>query len=212
MKSCLLPLALMPVIAALGANSQMAQRNPVYRVQCSDVLELHYHYTPEFDQQVTVRPDGRISILGLGDVVAAGETIDQLSGTITEISKSRLKDPQLTIVLKEFQKPFVFVGGEVSTPGRFELHGSMSALEAISLAGGFKNSSKHSQVLLLRKVDNTQAETKLLDLKSLISQRTLQEDTELRSGDMLYVPQNRISKIERFVKWTNIGMFLNPIK
>jgi polysaccharide biosynthesis/export protein len=202
--------ALLPCLAAAASTTQLSERNPEYRLQPCDVVDLHYRYTPEFDQQVTIRPDGRITILGIGDVVAVSETLDQLTQTITDASRVRLKDPQLTIVLKEFQKPFVFVGGEVGTPGRFELRGQLTAIEAISLAGGFKNSSKHSQVLLLRKVNEEQAETRLIDLKKLINDRTLQEDIQLRSGDMVYVPQNKISKIERFVHWTDTGMLFNP--
>ena len=148
----------------------------------------------------------------MGDVNAAGLTLDEITAEITALSRRRLNDPVVTVLLKEFQKPYVFVGGEVTNPGRFELRGNLTAIEAISLAGGFKGSSKHSQVLLLRRLDKDRAETKLLDLKKLIVTAKLEEDVELRSGDMLYVPQNTISKIEHIVHLGQFGLLYNPIR
>jgi polysaccharide export outer membrane protein len=198
--------------ATIMSGQQLSSRNPAYRLQCSDVLEIRYLYTPEFNQEVTIRPDGGISIAGIGGLIAAGLTLDRVTTDIVALSKQRLNDPVVTVLLKEFQKPYIFVGGEVMNPGRFELRGDVTAIEAISLAGGFKNSSKHSQVLLLRRIDNDRAETKLLDLKKLIASRKLEEDVDLRSGDMLYVPQNTLSKVEHIVHWGQFGMLYNPIR
>src|SRR6185312_5501029 len=97
-----------------------SDRAPQYRLQCSDVLDIQYRYTPEFNQQATIRPDGRITVSGMGDVMAAGLTLQQITAAITDLSGQRLKDPQLTVLLKEFQKPYIFVGGEVANPGRLD--------------------------------------------------------------------------------------------
>ena len=203
---------LLLLLSAVMSGQQLASRNPPYRLQCSDVLEVRYLYTAEFNQEVTIRPDGGVTIAGMGDVNAAGLTLDEITAEITALSRRRLNDPVVTVLLKEFQKPYVFVGGEVTNPGRFELRGTLTAIEAISLAGGFKGSSKHSQVLLLRRLDKDRAETKLLDLKKLIVTAKLEEDVELRSGDMLYVPQNTISKIEHIVHLGQFGLLYNPIR
>lgn len=192
-------------------SQAISTRDRVYRIQCSDVLEVVYQYTPEFSQTATVRPDGRITLLGFGDLEAKGRTLDQLTAEVVSLSSKRLKDPQVTVALKEFQKPFVWVEGEVANPGRFELRGDITALDAISLAGGFRDSSKHSQVLLLRKIDNDTAHTKVLDLKKIIASRKLEEAIELRAGDVLFVPKNKLSKIERVVHWGQFG-FLYPIR
>lgn len=189
-----------------------AERAAEYRLQCNDVLEIHYRYTPELDQELTVRPDGRVTILEVGDVAVQGRSLPELTQELTKLATKRLKDPVITVVVKEFQKPVIYVGGEVGTPGRLELKSELSAMEAISMAGGFKNSAKHSQVLLLRRVSDEIAETKVLDLKKLISDKKLEEDTVLRPGDILYVPQNGLSKVERFVKWGNFGMLYSPIR
>src|SRR6185312_12505839 len=122
----------------------------------------------------------------------------------------RLKDPQLTVLLKEFQKPYIFVGGEVANPGRFELRGDLTAIEAVSLAGGFKPSAKHSEVLLVRKTDGEHTQTSVLDLKALVARKDMNEDTALKPGDMLYIPSNTLSKIERILHVAPVGMYYDP--
>lgn len=200
------PLLFSVFVPVLPAQLQ-TDRAPQYRLQCSDVLDIQYRYTPEFNQQATIRPDGRITVSGMGDVMAAGLTLQQMTQAITSLSEQRLKDPQITVVLKEFQKPFVFVGGEVANPGRFELRGDLTAIEAVSLAGGFKSSAKDTAVLLVRKGDGDQPQTSVLDLKTLIAEKTMNEDTMLKAGDMLYVTSNKLSKIERLLRVVPLSMY-----
>jgi polysaccharide biosynthesis/export protein len=131
---------------------------------------------------------------------------------ILEKASLRLKDPEITLVLKDFEKPYFVVGGEVGSPGKFEMRGSVSPEQAIAIAGGFKTASaKHSQVILFRRVGPDLARTNLLDLKAAMSTSATEPLADLRPGDLLIVPQNRISKIERFVKWANVGLYWNPL-
>ncbi len=200
--------------ALLGAQSipQFAGRDPRYRLQPTDVIEVQYRYTPEFNQTVSIQPDGFVSIQVVGDVKLQGLTLDEAKMLIVEKSKARLKDPEVTLTLKEFEKPYFVVGGEVANPGRFDLRGDTSAIEAIARAGGFKtNSAKHSQVILFRRVGPTLAKTEILNLKAVTQAPFTEPDAALRSGDVLIVPQNQVSKIERFVKWVNVGAYWNPI-
>ena len=79
------------------------------------------------------------------------------------------------------------------------------------MAGGFNNNAKHSQVVLFRRVGPDTAKTQILNLKAAMTGSAPEPNIDLRPGDMLVVPQNRISKIERYVKWGNFGAFVNPI-
>src|SRR5205085_10827385 len=88
-----------------------------YRLQPGDVLEVQYRYSPEFNQTVTVQPDGYITVEIGGDVKVAGFTIEETRQAILRQASKRLQDPVATIVLKEFQKPYFVVAGEVATPG-----------------------------------------------------------------------------------------------
>ena len=193
---------------ALGQSDSFARRNQRYLLQPSDVLEIHYRYSPEFDQTVTVQPDGFVSLHLVGDLKLQSLTVDQVKAAILEKASERLKDPEITVVLKEFERPYLVVGGEVNSPGRFEMRGSLTALQAIAMAGGFKNvSAKHSQVILYRRVGPDMAKAEILDLKAAMSPVSNEPLADLHSGDLLIVPQNRISKVERYVKWVNISVF-----
>jgi polysaccharide biosynthesis/export protein len=198
--------------SALSQTGQFADREPRYRLQSSDVIEVHYRYTPEFDQTVTLQPDGFVTLQIVGDIKLQGMTQDEAKAAILKKAGERLKDPEITLVLKEFVKPYFVVGGEVNSPGRFEMHGTISALQAIAMAGGFKSASaNHSQVILYRRVGPNLAKTELLDLKAATKPNSTSEPlADLHPDDMLFVPQNRISKIERFVKWGNWGALINP--
>jgi len=199
--------AIMPTQAAAQTGS-FADRNQRYLLQSSDVLEIHYRYSPEFDQTVTVQPDGFVSLQLIGDLKLRGLTVDQAKASILEKASERLKDPEITVVVKEFEKPYFVVGGEVNSPGRFEMRGSMTALQAIAMAGGFKTASaKHSQVILYRRVGPDLAQAEILDLKVAMNPGFTEPLADLHPGDLLIVPQNRISKIERFVKWGNWGTY-----
>ena len=98
----------------------------------------------------------------------------------------------------------------MGAPGRFELRTRTSVLEAIAMAGGFKSSSLHSQVLLFRRHDQEHAEATLINAKDLMAGNNPAGDITLQEGDMLVVPQNKVSKVERIIKWVSIGVYLNP--
>jgi polysaccharide export outer membrane protein len=195
---------------AQTSESGFADRDARYRLQTGDVLEVNYRYTPEFNQTVTVQPDGYVSLNLAGDLKLGGLTLDAAKKTLLEKSSARLRDPEIALVLKDYVKPHFFVAGEVAAPGRFELRGPVSALEAVAMAGGLKNSAKHSQAILYRKVNPETAEAKLVNLKQIATLTGMREDFELRPGDLLFVPQNRVSKVERFVKWGSFGIYANP--
>jgi polysaccharide export outer membrane protein len=201
-------LSLLCAGAALAQPGGFSERDPRYRIEPTDVLEIHYRYTPEFDQTVTVQPDGFVTLQIVGDLKLQGLTLDQVKAALLEKASLRLKDPEITLILKDFEKPYFVVGGEVEKPGRFEMRGQVTALQAIAIAGGFKNASaKHSQVILFRRVGPDLAKTEILDLKAAMKPSAKEALADLRPGDMLIVPQNTVSKIERFIKWANIGMY-----
>jgi polysaccharide export outer membrane protein len=201
------------VAVAFAQKSQpFAERDPRYRIQPTDVLEVHYRYTPEFDQTITVQPDGFVILEIVGDLKIQGLTLEQAKAAVLERAARRLREPEITIVLKDFEKPYFVVGGEVANPGKFEMRGQVTAVQAIAMAGGFKTASANqSQVILFRRSDNGElAKAELLDLKASMSPSSTEPVADLHAGDLLVAPQNRISKIERFVKWVNVGAYVNP--
>jgi polysaccharide export outer membrane protein len=181
-----------------------------YRLQPGDVMEVQYRYSPEFNQTVTVQPDGYITLEIGGDLKVAGFTIEETRQAVLRQASKRLQDPVATIVLKEFQKPYFVVAGEVATPGKIEMRERVTAIQAIMLAGGMKETAKSSQVVVFRKINSDIAEVKLLNLKSVRRTSDLENDLTLQPGDMVFVPRDKISKIERFMRVASIAAFMTP--
>ena len=193
-----------PSLGTFGAEER-------YLLHSGDVLDVQYRYTPEFNQTVVVQPDGYISLEIGGDLKVAGRTLAQVRSLILVKARARLESPELNVILKEFQKPYVVVAGEVVQPGKLELREKLTALQAVLLAGGFKDSAKSSQILLFRKLNAETAEVKILNFKTLTRTSDLENDLTLQPGDMLLVPRNRISKIERYVRLASLATFLSPL-
>lgn len=183
-----------------------------YTLNAGDVLDIQYRYTPEFNQTVTVQPDGYVSLQIGGDVKVAGRDLTQVRNLILAQVRTRLESPEITVILKEFQKPYVQVAGEVLLPGRLEMREKLTALQAVLMAGGFKDSAKSSQVIVFRKLNADMAEVKILNFKSLTRTTDLENDLTLQAGDMILVPRNRVSKIERYVRIASMAAFLNPLR
>src|SRR6266498_2079053 len=181
-----------------------------YRLQPGDVLEIQYRYSPEFNQTVTVQPDGYITLEVGGDLKVAGMTVDQMRGAILKKASARLQDPIATVILKEFQKPYFVVTGEVAQPGKIEMRERVTAIQAIMLAGGMKETAKSSQVVVFRKINSDTAGVKLLNLKNIRRTSDLENDLTLQAGDMVFVPRDKISKIERFMKLASVAAFMAP--
>jgi len=199
--------------AAAPPTLKNAEGDARYSLNPGDVVEVQYRYTPEYNQTVTIQPDGYVSLEIVGDVKIGGLTLDQVRTTILKKANVRLNDPEITLLLKEFQKPYFVVAGEVAQPGKFEMRENITALQAIILAGGFKDSAKSSQIILFRKINSEMAEVKVIDLKKIKRTSDLEKDLALQAGDMLMVPQNTVTKIERYIRLASIGTFLlNPLR
>lgn len=206
------------LLAFAGAANAQNRRPPEltnydqgrYRIQPGDVLEVQYRYSPEFNQTVTVQPDGYVSLEIGGELKVSELTVEQARRLILQKAEERLRSPEATIILKDFQKPFFVVAGEVAQPGKVEMHGRVTALQAIMLAGGFKESAKSSQVIIFRAINTDIAEVKSLDLKSVKRTSDLENDLTLQPGDMVFVPRDKLTKIERFMKIASIAAFITP--
>src|SRR6266404_2896634 len=200
--------------AAIAQRSKAPRLTTVteerYRLQPGDVIEVQFRYSPEFNQTVTVQPDGYISLEIGGDLKVAGLTVEETRRMILRKAGARLQDPVATVLLKEFQKPYFVVAGEVAQPGKIEMRERVTAIQAIMLAGGMKEGARSSQVIVFRKINSDMAEVKLLDLKSIKRTGDLENDLTLQPGDMVYVPRDKISKIERFMKLASVVAFMAP--
>lgn len=207
--------ALSSAPAAPDANKQsssakeFSNRSPRYRIQPGDTFDVTFDLSPEFNQTaVAVQPDGFVTLRSVGDVKVAGETVPEVTETLKQAYSKILNNPPISIVLKEFEKPYFIAGGQVSKPGKYEMHGNTTLVQAIEIAGGFQSTAKHSKVYLFRRVDDQWTEAKLFDVKKMEKSGNLNEDPFLHPGDMLFVPKNTYSKIDRFIPNLSMGTYI----
>ncbi|MDP8980807.1 MAG: polysaccharide export protein [Acidobacteriota bacterium] len=204
--------AAMALMSFAGAGeTALHQRADRYRLQPSDVLEVRFRFSPEFNETVTVQPDGFITLQVAGDLKIAGLTVPEATLEIVQKSAKVLHDPEVTIALKEFVKPAFYVGGNVVKPGKFELHGEMTLTDAITSAGGFAPGAKDTDVLLFRRISREMVEVKRIDVKRAIDKDALREDIDLQPNDSIYVSKSWVGKIDRFMQVTRLGMYFNPL-
>ena len=190
-----------------SGSSDLPRRDGRYKLAASDSIALTFPLTPEFNQTVNIDPDGFAALAGTDSIRLEGMTTDQAASAIRLAYSKILKDPIVSVELRDFNKPYFVVNGQVNKPGKYDLRGYTSASEAVAEAGGFNDSAKHSQVLLFRRVDDQWFEVKSLDLKRILSGHNLNEDAEMQSGDMLYVPRNFISKVTRYIPSSGFGAY-----
>jgi polysaccharide biosynthesis/export protein len=199
------------LVTPVRANQELHHR-PRYTLRAGDVLELQYRYTPEFNQTVTVLPDGYVNLNIVGDVRVSDLTVTQARDLILQKVQARLNDPELNLILKQFQQPYVVVAGEVAKPAKIDLRENTTAMQAVLLTGGFLPSAQTGQVLLFRKINGDTAEIRVLNLGRLRKTSDLEHDIQLEPGDMLFVPRDKLEKISRYIKILNIGMYFNPLQ
>lgn len=188
-----------------------AATDGAYRVQPGDTLDVRYRVTPEFDSSPVVQPDGSVSLPLIGRIDISGMTTDQVAGLIRAKASERLRDPEVAVLIRDFTKPTYTVAGEVGKPGTFDLRGEVTLMRAVAAAGWFKETSKHSQVLLIRRVDREWGEARAFNLRKEISSKSFTEDPVIKPGDLIVVPQNTLSKLDRYFRWAsfaNLGFLL----
>ena len=196
--------------ASRDATPGLHQRNPRYRLRKGDSFDLDFALSPEFNQVVAVQPDGYVTLKAIGSIFVEGQTVPELTETVKAAYAKILHDPVIAIALKDFEKPYFIASGQVAKPGKYDLRGDLTVTEGVAIAGGFNDKAKHSQVVLFRPVQGGGYEAKLLNVKKLLATRNLSEDVELQPGDMLYVPQNAMSKIRPFLPTSSMGAYYNP--
>ena len=161
-------IALSSALVAADTPGQFSSRNPRYRLQTSDVVEIQFKFTPEFTQTVTLQPDGFVPLQIAGEIKLQDLTLEEAREAVIAKYAGILHQPAITLTLKDFNKPFVIVGGEVSKPGKLDLRGELSLTDAVTMAGGFTANAKQDQVLLFRRVNPEMVEVKRINVRDIL--------------------------------------------
>lgn len=174
-----------------GSFDERAETAPDvrYRLRPGDVIELNFPFVPTFNDTVTIQPDGYITLRALGGLRVDGLTVAELTEVLRTNYSSILRDPVITVGLKEFEKPYFVVAGEVERPGKYDLRGDTTVTQAVAIAGGLKDRAKHSEAVVFRRLRSGGFETTTLDLKKMLKEAELGADLRMESGDMLFIPR-----------------------
>jgi polysaccharide export outer membrane protein len=201
-----------PVAKPVAANDpQFQSRTTRYKIAPGDTFDVTFELSPEFNQTaVAVQPDGFVTLRSIGDIKVQGQTVPELTQTLRAAYSKILNDPLISVSLKDFEKPYFIADGQLGKPGKYDLRGDITLTQAVAIAGGFTDASKHSQVLLFRRVSDQWMEAKIINVKAMEKSGNLKEDPLLHPGDMLFVPKNTMSKIDKFFPSASMGTFFRP--
>ena len=164
---------------------------PDYIVGPEDVLEITVWRNADLSKVVAVRPDGRISLPLIGDVVAVGKTPSQLTEEISSRLKEYKESPSVAIVVREVNSYAVYVLGEVGKPGRYPLKSKTTLLQGITIAGGFTPVAARNKVVVFRFRDNGSgggSEKLKASYDDIVLRDGSKLNVELRPGDTIVVP------------------------
>jgi polysaccharide biosynthesis/export protein len=185
-------------LAPLAAGPKDADKKPVkpapvmvsqeeYRLGPGDKLRIEVYKDPQLSQSVQVRPDGKITLPLIGDLEASSHTPIELRDMIATSLKEYITNPTVTVIVVEALASQVYVMGEVTNPGTMQLHGPTTILQALAMAGGFKEFANTKDVKVLRpKGGSDSIETIKFNYKDVINGDA--KPFYLRSGDTVIVP------------------------
>jgi polysaccharide export outer membrane protein len=203
---CLPHLAALAAVLALATPLTARQAEPPtgewlhwtdgrYRLTPGDVLEFTFPFVPELNQTVTVQPDGYITLKEIDDVRVQGRTVTQVKTDVTAAYAPFVREPAVTVALKEFEKPYFVAGGEIEKPGRYELRGATTVTQALAMAGGPRRGARTSHVTLYRRLPDNTVDVKRINVSRMYARRDVSEDPLLRPGDTIVVPKSAFGKM-----------------
>jgi polysaccharide export outer membrane protein len=165
-----------------------------YRLQPGDVIELHLFSNPEMNEQAIVAPDNRVTFQFAPDIIAGGHSLQEVTETLNKAYGATIKN-DLQVVLRSQVGTRVYVTGEVTLPVEVVANGPISALGAISRAGGFKITAERSQVVLMRRDVENKPHLYALNLLAAMQGKDPNADVLLQPYDVIYVPRDRIGNV-----------------
>ena len=210
--SCLAKIVLMILLILTGCAGSKSV-SPVVTGDVSPVtlgagdrLELVFFSTPELNDIQTVRPDGIITLQLIGDVQVNGKTPKELQEELRTLFSKELRNPEITLIVRELNSRRIYVGGEVETPGRYVMQGDISVLEAVIEAGGYlTDSASIDRVTVMRSIEGKRV-THTVDLKSVLDGKN-NEQFFLEPNDIVFVPQKRVVAANNWVETYLNNMF-----
>lgn len=211
MNSCFL-LNLTAVLLLSGAPAALAasadstgmdwSRVPEYRIVPGDILRFNFGppaaSPTDIIREGKVRPDGRVSVFPVGDVIAAGRTVRELQTAIVELMSAEYRFPRVAIEIHESAGNRVHVLGRVRIPGSYPALPFMTVSQAIAAANGFEDDASRNSVLVYHRDGASTVRVERLALERAMKRSDLDADPMLSRFDIVYVPRSSIGNLEVF--------------
>jgi polysaccharide export outer membrane protein len=175
-----------PAPPAPRPDVRTANTAPDYRLVPGDKLRIEVYRDNQLSQSLQVRPDGKITLPLVGDVPAEGRTSAELRDALVTSLKDYNTNPVVTVIVVETVPPVFYVMGEVNNPGTFQIKGQISAVQALAMAGGFKDFAKTKSIKILRKAARGAQENIAFNYKEATEGRG--PAVFMQPGDTIIVP------------------------
>ena len=170
---------------ASGAKARDVTVPNDYRLVVGDKLRIEVYKDPQLSQSLQIRPDGKITLPLVGDIVAAGQTPVALRESIAASLKEYITNPVVTVIVVETEPPTFSVMGEVNNPGKMPMKGRVSVIEALAMAGGFKDFANTKEILIRRGTPSGMQTIKF-NYKDAVREDV--KPVYLQPGDIVIVP------------------------
>jgi polysaccharide biosynthesis/export protein len=190
-----------PAPAVPDPNAGYVTELAPYRIQVGDVLDVRLMLNPELNEEVAVRPDGRISTTVVTDEVAYNRTVPELAAALRQDYAKDLRNPRLSVVVKSFSPTRIYVGGEVNNPGEMiNIGPTLTLSQAIARAGGHKVRGDSDAIFVIRRGPNDVPQFFSVRYTDVIKGRDATADVRLAPYDVVYVPKTGIAEV---FDWVN---------
>ena len=177
-----------PVTAAAAAVPVRPATPTGYVIGVDDVLSILFWRDKDLSApEITVRPDGKVTLPLLNDVQAAGLTPEQLRDMVLDAARKYVEDPNPTVIVKEIKSRKVFITGQVEKPGPYPLNGTVTVLQLIATAGGLRDFADGKNISVIRVREGRQSVFEF-NYQDLLKKRYLSQNIELAPGDTVVVP------------------------
>ena len=182
------PATVSPSAPVAPASTSVPAGPNGYIIGTDDVLSILFWKDKDLSvPEVTVRPDGKVSLPLLNDVQASGRTPEQLRDAIKEAALKYVEDPNPTVIVKEIKSRKVYITGQVDKPGTYLLNGTTTILQLIAIAGGLKDFADGKNIALVR-AEAGQQVVYTFNYRDVVKVKNLQQNIELKPGDTVVVP------------------------
>jgi protein involved in polysaccharide export with SLBB domain len=170
-----------------------------YRIKAGDDLEIRFFYNPELNDKVIVRPDGFISLQLIGELAILDMTPGELTSTLQQRYEPMIQRPSITVTVRGFAAERVYVDGEVNKPGLIALTGKVTVMQAIAMAGGYKDSARLHEIILIRRGPSNEPLAIPIDLAEIINGKNMGQDILLLPYDIVFLPKSPIANVNMWV-------------